>query len=94
MIDNDIARLVERERMADLGRLEADIWRREAAFETRRRTTRRMAAWQGAVLLVAVVGSASAGVAASLPAAEPRHAALMMPGERLAPSSLLFGGHR
>ena len=94
MIDDDIARLVERERTADLGRLEADIWRREAAFETRRRATRRMAAWQGAVLLVAAVGSAGAGFAASLPAAELRHAALMMPGERLAPSSLLLGGHR
>lgn len=94
MIDDDIAKLVERERTADLGRLEADIWRREAAFQARRRATRRVAAWQGAVMLAAVIGSAGAGFAMSLPAAEPRHAALMMPGERLAPSALLFGTHR
>lgn len=94
MIDDDIAKLVVREPAADLGRLEADIWRREAAFQARHLATRRMAAWQGAVMLAAVVGSAGAGFASSLSPAEPRHAALMMPGERLAPSSLLLGGHR
>ncbi|MBS0219487.1 MAG: hypothetical protein JSR91_01975 [Proteobacteria bacterium] len=94
MIDDDIAKLVERERTADLGRLEADIWRREAAFQARRHAMRRMAAWQGMVMLAAMIGSAGAGFAMSLPAADPRPAALMMPGERLAPSALLFGIHR
>lgn len=94
MIDDDIASLVEREPSPDLGRLEADIWRREAALLARRRTTRRVAAWQAAVMLAAVAGSAGAGFAYSAHPAEARHAALMMPGERLAPSSLLLGSHR
>ena len=94
MIDDDIATLVERERMADLGRLEADIWRCESALQGRRRATRRIAAWQGAVMLAAVIGSAGAGFASSAHPAEGRHASVLMPGEQLAPSSLLFGGHR
>ena len=94
MVEDDIAALVEREGTADLGRLEADIWRREAALQARRRATRRMAAWQGAVMLAAVIGSAGVGFAYSSRPEETRHASVLMPGERLAPSSLLFGGHR
>lgn len=94
MIDDDIAALVERERTADLGRLEADIWRREATRQARRRATRRIVAWQGAVMLAAVIGSAGAGFVWSAHPVEGRHASVMMPGEQLAPSSLLFGSHR
>lgn len=94
MIDDDIATLVERERVPDLGRLEADIWRRETALQTRRRATRRIVAWQGAVMLAAVIGSAGAGFARSAHPVESRHVTVMMPGEQLAPSSLLFGSHR
>lgn len=94
MIDDDIATLVERARLTDLGRLEADIWRREAALQSRRRATRRMAAWQGAVMLAAVIGSAGAGFAWSAHPVETKRASVLMPGEQLAPSSLLFGSHR
>jgi len=94
MIDDDIATLVERERAPDLGRLEADIWQRETARQVRRRTARRVAAWQGIVLAAAMIGSAGAGFAVTLHAPDQRHAAPMMPGEQLAPSSLLSGGHR
>ncbi|MBS0521721.1 MAG: hypothetical protein JSR90_23715 [Proteobacteria bacterium] len=93
MIDDDIRKLVERDRGADLGALEADIWRREGLLRTRRRTTRRVAAWQGAVMAVAIAGSASAGFAIARQA-DPHQAQLLVPGEQFAPSTLLFRAHR
>ena len=94
MIDDDIHSLVENERIPDLGRLETDIWQRETVRQVRRRTARRVAAWQGIVMAAAVIGSAGAGFVVTLHSPDQRHAALMMPGEQFAPSSLLFGGHR
>jgi hypothetical protein len=94
MIDDDIRLLVQRDRSADLGRLGADIWRREAMLQSRRRAMRRMAAWQGAVMAVAVAGSAGAGFAYSVHPGGALHPSLTMPGERLAPSTLLFGARR
>jgi hypothetical protein len=94
MIDDDIRELVERERRPDLGRLEADVWRQEATLRAGQRTTRRVAAWQGVVMAVATIASASAGFAFTVSLAESRQSALMMPGEKLAPSTLLFGLHR
>jgi hypothetical protein len=94
MIDDDIRKLIERERGTDLGGLEADIWRREAALQAHRRATQRVAAWQGVVMAVAMIGSAGAGFAYAMHPADARHDSLMMPGERLAPSTLLFGAHR
>ncbi len=92
MIDDDIRKLVERDRRADLGGLEADVWRREGTLRARQRTTRRVAAWQGLVMAVAIVGSATAGFAVTRQA-DMRQVHLV-PGEELAPSNLLFGGHR
>ncbi|SJZ31776.1 hypothetical protein SAMN02745126_00253 [Enhydrobacter aerosaccus] len=93
MIDDDIRKLVERDHRADLGALEADVWRREGLLRTRRNTTRRIAVWQGVMMAVAVAGSASAGFAVARQA-DPHQARLLVPGEQFAPSTLLFGAHR
>ena len=94
MIEDDIRRLAEREHGTDLGRLEADIWRREAVFQACRRAMRRVVIWQGVLLAGAVIGSATAGAIVSQRSADRWQAALTMPGERHAPSTLLFGVHQ
>ncbi len=43
MIDDDIRKLIEQDSAADLGSLEADVWRREEALRAGRRTTRHVA---------------------------------------------------
>jgi hypothetical protein len=94
MIDDDIRKLVERDRRTGLAGLEADVWRRDAALRADRRDVRRLTALQGLLMAVAIVGSAGAGFSASLHLADLRRPAMTMPGEDLAPSTLLFGSHR
>ena len=93
MIDDDIRALAARDNGRDLGSLEADMWRRERSLRIRRSATRRVAAWQGVVMAIAIAGSASAGFALTRQP-DPREARLGIPGEQLAPSTLLFGAHR
>lgn len=93
MIDDDIRALAARDEGTDLGSLEADIWRRDSGLRLRQRAARRVAALQGVVMALAIAGSASAGFALTRQA-DPHQARLGIPGEQLAPSTLLFGAHR
>ena len=94
MIDHDLEKLVARDSGVDLRRLERDIWYREASARALESANRRLASCQGLVIALAIVGSASVGISAAMTAAYPHRAALLTPGESLAPSSLLFGSPR
>ena len=91
MIDRDIQKLIDRDKGIDLGQFEADLWRREATTRAAQGANRRLASWQGLVIAFAVVSSAAAGVSTAMTAAQTRPANVLVPGESLAPSSLLFG---
>lgn len=94
MIDEDIRKLVVRDQNGGLTALEADIWRREAYLQANSRATRKLAAWQGLLMALAVTGSATAGFAITVQSPEARPATQLVPGENLAPSALLLGTHR
>ena len=93
MLNDDIRRLVDQDGKTELSRLEADIWRREAALRAHRRIARQLAIWQGVVMAIAVIGSAAAGMTLSAHLGDERRASLMMPDEQFAPGKLLFGPH-
>lgn len=90
MVERGIEALTARDR-ADLGSLEADIWRREREVRASRRAGRTLASLQGVVVAISMIFS---GVAGAVLATErpPAHAvSLFNPGADFAPSSLLFG---
>ena len=87
MLDKDISRLNARERV-NLGGLETDIWRRERQVRTLKAASRKLASWQGLVLVLAVMGSAATGAAVTLHLAPPSS---FVAEEGLAPSNLLLG---
>ena len=87
MLESDISRLTARERV-NLDGLEADIWRRERHVLARQAASRRLASWQGLVLMLAVVSSAAMGAAVTAHPAQPSR---FVAEERLAPSNLLLG---
>ena len=89
MIENDLKQLMSRDD-APLNGLSDDIWAREAAHIASQRSARRLAAWQLAVIAVAVVSSASFGVSQAV-SSHPKQSALFAAAE-LAPSSLILGG--
>ena len=92
MIDSDVRKLVESEHASsDLSHLEAHVWQREPALQVHLRTTCQIARGQVVVMTAAMIGSTIAGIALTQHSADPRCVMLMMPGERLAPSSLPFG---
>ncbi|HYK79674.1 MAG TPA: hypothetical protein VEU95_08595 [Micropepsaceae bacterium] len=91
MIDRDIQKLIARDAGTDLRRLERDIWYREAATRTLESANRRLASWQGLVIALAIVSSASVGISTAMTAAARHRVAPFSVGENLAPSSLLFG---
>lgn len=93
MIDHDLEKLVARDSGVDLRRLERDIWYREASARALEGANRRLASWQGLVIALAIIGSASMGMSTAMTAAY-HHGALLTPGENLAPSALLFGTPR
>jgi hypothetical protein len=93
MIEDEIHRLVDRDAGADLGRLESDIWVREAGVRSGRDATRRLASWQAAVMIFAIIGSAAVGSSLAFHGAQTRPPAALLSAENLAPSALLFGGH-
>ncbi|MBL6612380.1 MAG: hypothetical protein ISS15_21000 [Alphaproteobacteria bacterium] len=92
MIDKDLARLIARDERADLRRLERDVWHREAALQSLARASRRLASWQGLVLAVAILTSATIGMSSGMALAQHANASPFTTGEKLAPSTLLFGG--
>jgi hypothetical protein len=94
MIDEDIQKLVARDRSVELPALEADVWRREASLAANRRASRKLAAWQGVLMAVAVTGSAIAGFATTVQSTDAQPTSQLMPGWNLAPSALLLGPHR
>ncbi len=90
MLDQDIAKLIARD-VADLDGLESGIWRIEARRNLARIETRRIAFWQVAIMLFAMLSSAALGV--SKGAQTPAHGSrLLMAHNEAAPSSRLFGG--
>jgi hypothetical protein len=93
MIDDDIHRLDERALDHSLSRLEADIWKGVAARAGQREAARRMTTLQGAIMVVALLGSAAAGFNVGRPAGAST-SALLASGVELMPSSLLLGERR
>jgi hypothetical protein len=92
MVEYDIHRLIARD-SRDLAGLEGDIWKQEAFRRASQTVTRRLASWQAAVMVIAVVISATAGSAVAMHnSTVPRPSGLIL-AETLAPSALLFG-HR
>jgi hypothetical protein len=94
MIESEIQDLARRDGAIDLQGLEADIWAREAEIRASRRAGRTLASLQAAVVALAVVTSAALGTAMVRNTPVARQANLLNPGASLAPSALLFGGHR
>ena len=87
MLERDISRLNAREQV-NLDGLEADIWRRERYVLARQAAGRRLASWQGLVLVLAMVASAATGAAVT---AHPAPPSSFVAEEGLAPSNLLLG---
>jgi hypothetical protein len=94
MIEREIQDLVRRDGAINLQKLEADIWAREAEIQASRRARRTLASLQAVVVALAVVTSAALGTAMVRSAPVTRQVSLLNPGASLAPSTLLFGGHR
>jgi hypothetical protein len=89
-MDQELQRLIARDRDSRLNRLEKDIWRRESALQVSSAAGRRLVSWQGVVLAMAVISSASVGVRAAS-AVPPPEKSLFGDDARLAPTALLFG---
>jgi hypothetical protein len=89
MIDQDIQKLADRD-STSLAGLEADIWRREVQYAARRKSARRLTGWQLAVMLVAVLFSASFGVSQAV--TNHRSCGALFAAAELAPSNLILGG--
>ena len=94
MIDDDIRRLDEREVDYSLSRLESDIWQGVAARAQQRVAARRTASFQGAIMIVAVLSSAAAGLSAVRPVTVPAEVGRLTEGVELMPSTLLLGDRR
>jgi hypothetical protein len=91
LIDALLTRLLERDRPVPLGEFEGDFWRRAQTRAIERRTRHRLAISQAAIVVVATLGSAAAGIASGGHAHEVRISPLLPAVDRLAPSTLLFG---
>jgi len=89
-MEQEFQRLMARDLDSRLDRLEEDIWRRELALQASAAAGRRLISWQGAVLAMAVISSASVGVMAArgVPAPE---ISWFGDGAQLAPTALLVG---
>ena len=94
MNDSDLQKLIQRDAVTNLDRLESDVWHREASVRALEGANRRLASWQGCVIALAIIGSAGIGVSTGMAAAYRHSAAQLAPVESLAPSSLLFGAVR
>lgn len=91
-MDQELQRLIARDRDRRLDRLERDVWQRERDVLAAKATSRRLMSWQGAVLALAVLSSASLGMTAARAMAAPE-VSWLGDSARLAPTTLLFGGH-
>jgi hypothetical protein len=89
-MDQELQRLMARDRDSRLDRLEEDIWRREAALQASIAVGRRLVSWQGVVLGMAVISSASVGLLAARGMAPPE-VSWFGDGAQLAPTALLIG---
>jgi hypothetical protein len=88
VLEDDLGRLVRRDNAA-LDQLTSDLWRRDADRMAAAQSARRLAAWQGVVLAVAVISSAAFGLVVA-GAARPRPGILFAAGD-LAPGTLILG---
>jgi hypothetical protein len=93
MIDDDMRRLDERARDHSLSRLESDIWTGVDARARQRAAARRVTSLQGVIMVVALLGSAAAGLNMVRPGEVAAGAGLLASGVELMPSSLLLGEH-
>ena len=91
MLDNDLALLVNRDSTFDLSRLERDLWLREEDVLSMRAATRRLASWQAAVMVCAILGSAGIGSSLAVTSARAQTSSGPFSVAALAPSTLLFG---
>lgn len=88
MMDDELRHLVRRDAVP-LDRLQADIWARESELLAVRRSGRMIAGWQAAILALAVLSSAGAGIFAG---ARLHDAQSLLTRSDLAPASLILGG--
>lgn len=93
MLEDDIRLLVGRDSDFDLSALQTNVWMKEAHIRVRKAAARRLASWQAVVMVLAVVGSATAGSALATSNAKARDQRTVLDAGGLAPSSLLFGSH-
>jgi hypothetical protein len=91
MIDNDLRQLDERALDHSLDHLEADIWRGVAAYARQREAARRVASFQGVVIVLALLGSAAVGVNMARPGSPAGDPVVLASGAELMPSHLLLG---
>ena len=94
MLESEIQGLAARDNQTDLGRLESDIWAREANILRDRGAMRRLMSWQALVMALAVVGSAGAASSVAMHRPSAQAPAGLLGADSLAPSFLLFGGRR
>ena len=89
MIDRDLQTLATMPADTPLDRLEADVWTGIGKLEAGQRTARVITSCQAVALVVALLGSAAAGVATA--SAHPAGRSLALTSGGLAPSNLLLG---
>jgi hypothetical protein len=94
MIEDDIDALMKRDALVSLQALEADVWRQEAVAVATMRASHRIASWQAAILVAAVMSSAAVGILTATRSDSGPRPHLLAAAESLAPSNRLFGGQR
>lgn len=90
-MDQELQRLIDRDRDSRLDRLELDVWRREQAVLAAKTTSHRLLFWQGLVLAFAALSSASLGMTVARVRTPPQ-VTWLGDSAQLAPTSLLFDG--
>lgn len=91
MLEEQLKRLGESAPDRSLETLEADVWRGVALRRHETALARRVISLQGGLLLLAIVGSAAAGIKSVESARAP--ASALMPGASLTPAYLLLRDH-
>jgi len=94
VLEDDLSKLIGGEPGAlALEGFERDLWRRISLMVAARKAAKKLATWQGAVLLLMVLGVSLAGVTIASRSAGSRQP-ILSSGEQIAPSTLLFGDRR
>jgi hypothetical protein len=91
-MDKEIQRLMASDLVGRLDRLEEDFWRREQVQRQAAVASRQLLSWQGLVLALAVLCSASVGAAVAHARRSPE-ASWFNDGPHFVPTTLLFGAN-